>query len=98
MQMQQPPMVVGGLLGKLKLHLKEANLVHNDGDFLDRMSPFVTVRIQNREERSEIKDQAGRHPVWMMQHFDWEVLDMNHMIDIEVRDKDMVGSEMLGHA
>jgi hypothetical protein len=99
--MAQPmmqPMVVGGLLGKLKLHLKEANLQHNDGDFLDRMSPFVTVRINNREERSNIQEGAGRHPVWMMQHFDWEVLDMNHMIDIEVRDKDMVGSEMIGHA
>ena len=34
---QQP--VVGGLLGKLKLHLKEANLQHNDAGFLERMNP-----------------------------------------------------------
>lgn len=60
--MQQP--MVGGLLGKLKLHLKEAKLEHNDGSFLDRMSPFVTVRINNREERSVIIEGGGRHPVW----------------------------------
>jgi len=46
------PMMAGGLLGKLKLHLKEANLQHNDAGFLERMNPQVFVRINNREERS----------------------------------------------
>jgi hypothetical protein len=35
--------------------------------------------------------------MWQMQFFEWEVLDMNHMIDITVRDRDQVGSEMVGH-
>ena len=96
--MMQAAPVMGGLLGKLKLHLKEANLKHNDAGFLERMSPFVIVRINGREERSQIIEGGGRHPVWTFQFFDFEVLDMNHMIDIEVKDKDMVGSEMIGHA
>jgi hypothetical protein len=49
--MQEPMMMGGGVLGKLKLHLKEAQLQHNDGNFLDRMSPFVIVRINGQNER-----------------------------------------------
>lgn len=90
--------MMGGLLGRLKLHLKEANLFHSDAGLLERMSPFVTVRINGREERSSIAERAGRHPMWEFQNFDFEVLDMNHEIHIEVRDKDMIGSEMIGHA
>lgn len=86
------------LLGKLKLHLKEANLQHNDAGFLERMSPFVTVRINNREERSAVIERGGRHPVWTLQFFEFEVIDMNHEVHIEVRDRDMIGSEMIGHA
>jgi hypothetical protein len=62
------------------------------------MSPFVTVRINNREERSMIIEGGGRNPHWTMQFFNFEVIDMNHMIEIEVRDKDMIGSQMIGHA
>jgi len=56
--------MMGGLLGKLKLHLKQANLQHNDAGFLERMSPFVTVRINGREERSMIIEGGGRSPSW----------------------------------
>jgi hypothetical protein len=93
-----PAMIAPALLGKLKLHLKEANLQHNDAGFLERMSPFVTVRINNREERSAIVERGGRHPVWTLQFFEFEVIDMNHEVHIEVRDKDMIGSQMIGHA
>ena len=41
---------------------------------------------------------GGRNPVWELQFFNFEVIDMNHMIEIEVRDKDMIGSQMIGHA
>lgn len=91
------PAPVAALLGRLKLHLKEAKLRHNDAGFLERMSPFVTVRINGREERSEVV-YGGRHPVWTLQFFEYEVIDMNHEVHIEVRDKDMIGSEMIGHA
>lgn len=87
---------MGGLLGKLKLHLKEANLQHNDAGFLERMNPFVTVKVVNREERSQIIVGGGRHPVWMMQMFEWEVIDMNHMIEITVLDRDQIGAEHVG--
>lgn len=36
--------------------------------------------------------------MWQLQFFEFEVLDMNHEIFIEVRDKDMMGSEMIGNA
>ena len=57
-------MMGGALLGRLKLHLKEAKLRHNDAGFLERMSPFVTVRINGREERSMIVEGGGKHPRW----------------------------------
>lgn len=91
-------MMAGGLLGKLKLHLHEANLQHNDGGFLDRMSPFVIVKINGREERSVIIEGGGKHPVWTLQFFEFEVIDMNHIIEIIVKDRNMQGNEMIGHA
>lgn len=72
--------------------------MHNDAGFLERMSPFVTVRINGREERSAVIEGGGRSPVWTLQFFEFECLDMNHEIHIEVRDKDMIGSDMIGHA
>ena len=91
--MQPAPMMVGGVLGKLKLHLKEANLQVNDGSFLDRMSPFVILRINGAEERrSMIVEHGGKHPHWTLQFFEWELYNLDHELFIEVRDKDMIGS------
>ena len=62
--MMAPPM---GVVGRLKLHLKEAKLQHNDGNFLDKMSPFVILRIDGREERrSAIVEHGGKHPHWTL--------------------------------
>lgn len=50
-----PPMMAGGILGKIKLHVMEAHLQVQDGSFIDRMSPFVIMRINGGDERrSEI--------------------------------------------
>jgi hypothetical protein len=87
--------MIPGLLGNLKLHLHEANL---RGMGIDFLSPFVVVRINGREEISAIIEGGGSHPVWTLQFFNFEVIDMNHMIEIIVKDKDMMGSEILGRA
>jgi len=95
--MQQPAPMGGALLGRLMMHLKEAKLQFHDGPMLERMSPYVTVKINGREERSPICEGGGKNPSWMGVKFDFEVVDMNHMIEIVVRDKDMmIGGEMLG--
>ena len=99
--MAPAPMMGGGvgILGKLKLHLKAAKLQFHDGPALERMSPYVTVTINGREERSPICERGGKHPSWDFVHFDFEVIDLNHIVEIVVRDKDMmIGGQMLGHA
>lgn len=53
------------ILGRLRLQLIEANLKHNDLNMLMRMSPFVIVRINGREERSMVIEMGGAHPVWI---------------------------------
>ena len=79
--------------------MKEARLQFHDGPALERMSPYVTVTINGREERSPICERGGRNPSWAGVRFEFEVIDMNHMIEIVVRDKDMmIGGQMLGHA
>lgn len=55
---------IGGLLGNLKIHVKEAHLQHNDAGFLERMSPFVIIRCEGREWRSAICEYGGRNPRW----------------------------------
>lgn len=54
------------------------------------MSPFVTVEINGRKEKSPICEGGGKHPSWMMCEFNFEVIDMNHIVVIEVKDKDML--------
>jgi len=85
------------MLGRLKLHLKEANLQHNDAGFLERMSPMCIIRVGDREQRSAVVMGGGRHPIWTLQFFEFEILDLNHEVYIEIRDKDMIGSDMIGH-
>ena len=41
---------------------------------------------------------GGNHPVWTMVFFNFEVMDMNHMIEIIVRDKNMMEGQFLGKA
>lgn len=85
-----PAPVVGGVLGRLHLHLHEARLQHHDGPLLERMSPYVTVTINGRTEKSPICEGGGKNPSWMGVNFNFEVIDMNHEIEIVVRDKDMM--------
>lgn len=77
----------------------EAHLQVQDGSPIDRMSPFVILRINGAgERRTEVNEYGGRNPRWIMQFFEWELFDLNHELFIEVRDKDMIGSQFLGQA
>lgn len=95
--MMQPPMMAGALLGRVKIHVMEAHLKVHDGSPIERMSPYVILRINGaNEHRTEICEYGGRNPRWLMQFFEWEVLDLNHELFVEVRDKEMFGSAYLG--
>ena len=61
---EQPvrPMVVG----RLKLHLKSAHLQHNDAGFLERMNPFVIIKVNGLEWRSNVCEGGGREPQWTL--------------------------------
>jgi hypothetical protein len=61
------------------------------------MSPFVIMRVNGREERrSEFVEQGGKHPVWNHQVFEWQMFNLDDELFIEVRDRDMIGSQFLG--
>merc|ERR1712127_188368 len=60
--------------------------------------PFSSIiRIGNREQKSAIVMGGGRHPIWTLQFFEFELFDLNEEVYIEIGDKDMVGSDMIGH-
>lgn len=81
------------------MHAHKAHLEFSDADFLERMSPIVTIRIHDQEWRSDVCEGGGRNPEWgafnRMEHI---VMDPAREVHIEVRDKEMFGSDMIGHA
>ena len=51
------------------------------------MSPYVRIFHEGREIwKSKEKKHEGRNPKWPMAHFDWEVLNPDSIIKIEVMD------------
>jgi len=99
--MQTTVIVEGGGMrqGIVKMHAVTSHLNYSDVGMLERMSPFVIVRINNQEWRSDICMGGGRKPEWgainRMEHM---VMNPMHEVHIEVRDKDMIGSDIIGHA
>ena len=76
-----------------------AHLQRNEGDFLDRMSPFVIIKINGFEVfRNEPNYQGGKNPQWGPMRLEHMVLDVLHECEIMVLDKDMIGADMIGHA
>ena len=81
-----PEVIVGGgLIGNLKLHLLSAHINHKD-QYFERMNPYVLIRVNGREWRSEVCFEGGKNPSWTFQFMDIEVFNMEHEINIEVRD------------
>ena len=62
------------------------------------MSPFVIIKVGMQEWRSEICFEGGRQPRWVMQFMEIPVFNLLEEVVIEVRDKDMIGSEAIGRA
>lgn len=85
--------------GLLKLHAVTAHLNYSDTGLLERMSPQVLVRINMQEWRSDVCVGGGQNPSWgglnRMEHV---VMDPMQPVHIEVRDKDMIGGDKIGHA
>lgn len=103
MGMVQPIVEVApvlGLRGMLKMHLHKAILEFHAGPPLERMSPFVEIRIGNFEWKSVHKEHAGRNPDWgILAKFDFEVLNPDAMMHIDVKDHmGLANNESVGHA
>jgi len=99
---QQPMQatVIDWSRGHLRIHPVECHLNHNTGGILDKMDPFIYMRVgQLQEWRSSVCVNGGRNPRWgIHEHMQVECGRMQHKLHIEVRDKDVFGSEPIGHA
>ena len=86
--------------GHLRIHPVECHLTHNTGGMMDKMDPFIFMRVGNLQEwRSTVCVDGGRNPRWgMHEHMQVECGRMQHKLHIEVRDKDVFGAEAIGHA
>ena len=103
MGMQQPMQatVIDWSRGHLRIHPVECHLTHNTGGFIfDKMDPFIYMRVgQLQEWRSSVCVNGGRNPRWgIHEHMQVECGRMQHKLHIELRDKDVFGSEPIGHA
>lgn len=101
----QQPQAVAFVIPKtgfMRLHFMSAHLDINRGGMLNKMDPFVFVRVgKGQEWRSQVCVNGGKNPSWNHQHMEIPVkklgkLDKN--VHIEVRDQNMLNSEPLGHA
>jgi hypothetical protein len=85
--------------GLLKIRPVTAHLTHNEGFIIDRMSPFVIIKINGFEVyRNEPNYDGGKRPEWGPRTLEHIVVDMFHEVEILVLDKDMFGADMIGHA
>ena len=88
-------------VGWLRLHIQNAHLEINRGGPLDKMDPFVYIKVGNRQEwRSQVCINGGKNPQWHHQHMDIPVKKLKKLgknVHIEVRDQDPLKSEPLGH-
>ena len=65
------------------------------------MDPFVRLSIGKQEWRSAVCVNGGKNPHWQNQHMEIPVRKLRKLqkgVLIEVRDKDILHSEPIGHA
>jgi len=53
--------------GFIKLHLIEAHLERNLGSLLNKMDPFVFIKVGHQEWRSAVCENGGKNPRWTLQ-------------------------------
>lgn len=88
--------------GWLRLHFISAHLDINRGGPLNKMDPFVWVKVGKAQEwRSNVCVNGGKNPQWHHQHMDIPVKKLSKLeknVHIEIRDQNLLQSEPLGHA
>jgi len=85
--------------GILKMHAVTATLFWSDVGMLQRMSPQVIIRINEQEWRNEPAFNQGERPMWgEMMRMEHIVADPMREVHIVVRDKDMMGGEIIGES
>jgi hypothetical protein len=65
------------------------------------MDPFVVIIVGKQQWRSAVCVNGGKNPHWQMQVMDIPVKKLRKLekiVTIEVRDKDILHSEPIGHA
>ena len=86
--------------GHLKLHVVAAHISHDtEPGRADKMDPFVHLQVGSFQDwRSEVCINGDRNPKWEHQHMEIDVKHLKQELTIEVRDKDILGSEPIGTA
>lgn len=81
------------MLGTLLIYLEKAHLSHNT-DLIKSMDPFVEIKHLDQITRSQIKNGAGKNPVWK------ETLTIqvkeNEIILFNVFDSDILKNDLIG--
>ena len=101
--MQQPVQaaVINYSHGHLKIHPVQCNLYHNTGVIMDKIKPFIKMRVSPLKEgwRSSICLNGGSNPRWgVNDHMQVECGLMQHKLYIELSNKKVFGAEVIGHA
>lgn len=84
--------------GHLRLHLLSAHLERNLGGPLNKMDPFVWIRVGGQEWRSQVCVNGGKNPHWTLQFMQVETNLFTHQMHIQVCDKDPLKAPLIGEA
>ena len=70
--------------GHIHIHLQHAHLDHNEGGLLNKMDPFVHLRVGDQEWTSKICEDGGKNPQWHHEHAKFDVPHLPHKMHIKV--------------
>ena len=62
---------------------------------MSKMDPYVTIHYDGNIYKTQILDEAGKHPVWNMS-FDITIKNISDEITFIVYDKDLTDSDEIG--
>lgn len=71
---------------RLRIHVVEANLVHDTDMFL-KMDPYTVIKVGSQKQKTRVIDYGGKKPTWN-ETFEFRVTGGEGFIEIKVMDKD----------
>ena len=83
------------LKGNLTIKLHEAILTHNT-ELIGKMDPYAVFKHGTAIHESEVLKGADKTPKWQDCHFDFIIKGINEQIEVEIRDKALLKSDLIG--